>query len=59
MGVGRMVLKVPAWKPSVGLSRTAKMVAQQQGQIKRVIHFKFSVIAGVVQTAAILLFAKR
>ena len=54
-----MVLKVPAWKPSVGLSRTAKMVAQRQGQIKRVIHPKFSVIAGVVQTAAILLFAKR
>jgi len=54
-----MVLKAPAWKPSVGLARTAKMVAQQQGQIKLVIHPKFSVIAGGVQTAAILVFAKR
>lgn len=54
-----MVSEVPAWKPPVGLSRTAKMVAQQQGQIKRVIHLKFSVVAGFGQTAAILLFAKR
>ena len=46
-------------EPPVGLSRTSKMVAQQEGQIKRVIHPKFSVTAGFVQTAEILLFAKR
>jgi hypothetical protein len=46
-------------EPPVGLSRTAKMVAQQEGQIKLAIHPKFSVTAGFVQTAEILLFAKR
>ena len=46
-------------EPPVGLSRTAKMVAQQQGQIKRVIHPQYSVIAAFVQTEEILLFAER
>jgi hypothetical protein len=39
------------------LSRTGKMLAQQLSQSKRVIHPKFSVIAGFVQTTSILLFA--
>jgi len=53
-GFGGTGLETSSWIVSHG-----KMVAQQQGQIKRVIHPKFSVFVRVVQTAAILLFAKR
>jgi hypothetical protein len=56
-GSGQDVAEVPALETSSWIVSHGKMVAQQLSQIKRVIHLKFSVIAGLVQTVSILLFA--